>query len=161
MTDTLITDDQLWQLVESIWGTMLCLDVSREDGGDVAPTAGRLAASVEIGGGYQGRVLFLTSERFARRATARLLAVPEGSVSPADIDDAVGELCNILGGGVKSLFPAPSWLSLPNVMHGWQPAAAAARSQVTAGLCFTCEGQPLEVRVLQEPTNAHSGASLL
>jgi chemotaxis protein CheX len=151
MTDTRITGDQLWQLVESIWGTMLSLEVSRDRCDIVTSPAGRLAASVEISGAYQGRVLFLSTEPFGRRATARLLAVPECSVAPADIDDAVGELCNILGGGVKSLFPAPSWLSLPSVKYGWQDPADAARSQMSTELCFTCEGEPLEVFVFEGP----------
>lgn len=155
MTTKLITEDQLREIVESIWDTMLGPVVTRDCSDDTMRESARLTASVQISGTFHGTVLFLATERFARWATALMLAVPENSLAAADVDDAVGELCNILAGGVKSLVPSPSSISLPRVMRDSQCVAYDPCMKMTGQLHFTCEGQPLEVRVLEEATYAH------
>lgn len=150
MTATQITEEQLWELVESIWSTMLNLVVKRESSDTIAPGSRKITASVQISGAFQGTVRFMPNEQFARRATSVMLAAPEISLTTADVDDAIGELCNMLAGGVKNLVPSPSSLSLSNVQRGSQSAFDDLTLQVIAGLRFTCEGQPLEVRVLAE-----------
>src|SRR5687768_2194838 len=114
---TLITDEQLWELVESIWRTMLSAGVSRDHSDHVVHKTSRLTASVDLSGAFHGTVLFLPTEKFARQATAVMLAAPESSLAPADVDDAMGEMCNILSGGIKSLASGPTRLSLPSVVH--------------------------------------------
>jgi chemotaxis protein CheX len=150
MADTLITDEQLWELVESIWSTMLSLEVTRDHGGHVVHDFSRLTARVDLSGAFHGTVLFLPTEKFARQATAVMLAAPECSLTPADVDDAMGEMCNILSGGIKSLAPGPTMISLPSVVRDAQGTACASSAPVIAGIRFTCEGQPLEVQVLEK-----------
>lgn len=148
MISTSIVDEQFWELIETIWSTMLNLPVLRARA--LAHESSGPAASVRLHGAFRGVVQFLPSERFARRATARMLDVPEDSLTSADVDDAMGELCNMLGGGVKSLVPGPTGLSLPSVSRRSRPAPSVQRRQVAAELRFTCEGEPLEVRVLND-----------
>jgi chemotaxis protein CheX len=148
MTTTSITDDQLREIVESIWNAMLG-PLSAGKCGEPARESVRLAASVHIDGAFQGSVSFFATERFARWATAQMLAVPESSLAAEDVDDAVGELCNIVAGGVKSLVPGPSSISLPSVVRGPQWARDDPNTKIAGQLRFTCEGQPLEVRVLE------------
>jgi chemotaxis protein CheX len=151
MTTKLITEDQLQEIVESIWGTMLGAMATPNSLG-IARESTRLTAIVQIGGTFHGAVLFVATERFARWATALMLSVPEHSLAAADIDDAVGELCNILAGGVKSLVPGPSSISLPQVMRDSQCVAYDPHMKMAGQFHFTCEGQPLEVRVMEDAT---------
>ena len=155
MTTKVITEDQLREIVESIWDTMLGPVVTRDCRDDTIHESARLTAGVHIDGGFHGTVLFLATERFARWATALMLAVPENSLVAADVDDAIGELCNIVAGGVKSLVPGPSSLSLPCVLRDSQSVAYDPSMKIAAQLHFTWEGQPLEVRVLEEAIYAH------
>jgi chemotaxis protein CheX len=148
MTTKLITDAQLREIVDSIWDTMLSPLVNC-DRGDAVRESARLTARVQIEGAFQGTVLFLATERFARWATALMLAVPQNSLTASDLDDAVGELCNIVAGGVKSLVPGPSSISLPSVMRGPKCVAHDPNMKMAGRLHFMCEGQPLEVRVLE------------
>ena len=158
MSSTLITDEQLWDLVEPIWSMMLGLAAKRDDSDAGGREVRGLAASVQIDGAFHGTVLFLPTEVFARRAAARMLAVPESSVGADDMDDAIGELCNILGGGVKNLVPAPSSLSLSKVWHG-APDVPDSRIPMAAGLRFACDGEPLELQILEAERYARVSTS--
>src|SRR5688572_27233665 len=105
--------------MESIWTAMLGLPVVPVGDDSSTPPSAGLHAVVQISGAVEGAVHLLTTERFARRATALLLETPESALAAADVDDAVAELCNIVGGGVKSLLPSgPHLLSLPSVTSG-------------------------------------------
>lgn len=148
MTATAIDADQLWEVVDSIWSEMLGLTVSAAGDAAVVQDSAKLTTGIFISGAFRGLVLFLPTEQFARRAAARMLAVPEHALESADVEDAVCELCNMLGGGVKSLLPGPSTLSLPSVMRGSQYSLRVPGAQLAAHSRFQCEGQPLEVRVL-------------
>jgi chemotaxis protein CheX len=79
-----------------------------------------------------------------------MLETPEWSLSQADLKDALAELCNIVGGGVKSILPGPSSLSLPKVSAGPQPPPDP-HLRLAAHVCFACDGHPADVRVLMNP----------
>src|SRR5688572_16659919 len=118
MPANLLLNEQLQELVESAFSAMLSLPVC-----DASPAASEgavplLAASVAIAGTYNGTVLFTCTEQFGRRAASILLGVEPAEVTLSDIHDTVAELSNIFGGGIKSILPGPSNLSLPSVAHG-------------------------------------------
>lgn len=158
---TTISDDQLLELIESIWTTMLGLSVSRAGDDRLDPSDTWATASVRISGAVQGAVVLLTTERFARRATALMLDAQESAVTAAELDDAVAEMCNIIGGGVKSILPGPSSLSLPSVARGPQESINGPHTQIAARLQFLCEGQPLDVRVLTYPAGVMKANKLV
>jgi chemotaxis protein CheX len=69
---------------------------------------------------WSGAVQLETSAEFAAMAARRMFAA-DGSVTEVDLDDALGELTNMIGGNIKSLLPAPSQLSLPMVSESVWP----------------------------------------
>ncbi len=86
-----------------------------------------------------GQVPLLVSLNLARDSaqlvTERMLGGAVGSgVTEDDIDDAMGELANVVGGAVKSLLPDGSRLSLPSVHRtsGPEPAPGPEQGAVTA-----------------------------
>lgn len=138
------------ELVQSVWTSLLGLPVTPESCERVVCDLNRLMGGVQIAGAWNGLVLLLPTEMFVRRAAALLLDVPADRVTLTDMEDVLAELCNILGGGIKSLLPGPSTLALPMVLHGSHYAVRLPRSTLLAGLRFSCEQQPLELRVLQQ-----------
>ena len=98
-----------------------------DDHASFAPTGGAWSAVVTVSGEWQGMVTVELDETAARLLSARMLDLPEDATADGDVADAVGELVNMVGGGIKSLMPGPSALSLPAVAAG----RAAFPSDVT------------------------------
>jgi chemotaxis protein CheX len=157
-SETVVSHEQIFELVEAIWSSMLGLAITTNGGENFVRDAAGLTASVQISGKWNGVILLIPTERFARRATAIMLDKPEASLEMVDILDAVGELCNMIGGGIKSLLPGPSTLSLPTILQGSQYAVRIPKTRMISQLSFACESQPLEIRVLEGmviPINNH------
>jgi chemotaxis protein CheX len=147
MHDTPISREHLAELVDMTWSSLLGLAVIPELAR--ARASADSIARVEISGAFNGGVLLLPTERFARLATAVMLGRPEVSLTPSDMHDALGELCNILGGGIKSLLPSPSSLSLPGIVPQTSEARELLALEPIAQYRFLCEGEPLEIRVVE------------
>lgn len=74
--------------------------------------------NVTVSGAWTGAVLVELPEGMDIALSAAMFALPVEQIGRSEVDDAVGELANMVGGGVKSLMPEPSRLSLPTVVHG-------------------------------------------
>jgi chemotaxis protein CheX len=150
MSPPLISREQLLELVEATWSSMLQLTAvpAGEDHADCDVSG--MTVTLPIYGAFGGVVLFFTNERFARLAASRMLQTPEGLVTVLEMQDAAAELCNILAGGVKSLLPRPSSLALPTVWPVAPHAGLLQGTDVAGQLKFLCEGEPLELRVVKQ-----------
>jgi chemotaxis protein CheX len=145
-----LSREDLMELVRSTFESLLGMSVAAEACDRVICDLNRMMGGVHIAGAWNGLVLLLPTETFMRQAAAAMLDVPPVQVAMADIEDALAELCNVLGGGVKSLLPGPSALALPMVLHGSNYAVRLPRCKLLAGLRFSCQQQPLELRVLEQ-----------
>jgi chemotaxis protein CheX len=110
---------------------------------------GYVVSSVQVAGAWEGTVRLDMNLDMARATTARLLGAEEADVSPEDIQDAVGELANMLGGGVKELMPQPCKLSLPSVAIGDERKAVIGRGRVTTECSFMADSGRLRVTVVE------------
>lgn len=104
-----------------------------------------------------GAVVVRISCALARTITETMFGMDPGEAASADIDDAVGEVANMIGGNVKSLVPGPSLLSLPAVVIG-EPMHFP-RSEECAFSTFLVEDQPFQVSVLRRSSGSDSSAS--
>ena len=84
---------------------------------------------VEIVGPWTGTVV-LTCGRSTAEALSRALLKEHAPpvLEPEDVEDALGELANVVGGNVKAVLPGPSALGLPEV--GSAPAAGSDTCRV-------------------------------
>ena len=92
-----------------------------------APLPARTLSSwVEIAGPWTGVVVLTTGCDTAAELTRALLGphAPE-VLEDEDIDDALGELANVVGGNVKAVLPGPSVLGLPEVGTAPEPGLPA------------------------------------
>ena len=77
---------------------------------------GLAVGAVAISGAWCGWVTLELPLATAARVTAAMLGQGNRELAREDVDDALGELANMIGGNVKSLVPAPSVLGLPVVV---------------------------------------------
>ena len=103
-----------------------------------------LSAWVRITGPWCGAVVVTCGEATAVALTECLLrARPPAVIEPEDVDDALGELANVLGGNVKAALPGPSTLGLPET----GPTPPATRPDDLCRVDAQWRGQSLTITV--------------
>lgn len=146
--------DSVGQIVEMIWTSTLSLPVMAVD-----PTSDELSDAlrdqrsyvgiVQITGGWDGAVAVHCSYELARQAASRFLGVAEADVSVDDLQDALGELTNMIGGNFKALLPDRCMLGLPVVVDGAALRLRLPGNHQVLKCAFVSESQPLTVTVLK------------
>jgi hypothetical protein len=103
-----------------------------------------LSAWVEIVGPWNGAVVLTCGRSTAEELSRCLLAEHAPPVlDREDIEDALGELANVVGGNVKAVLPGPSVLGLPEV--GAAPVAGSPDDTCRVDLLW--RGQSLTITV--------------
>jgi len=111
---------------------------------------------VEIVGPWNGAVVLTTGRSTAEELARCLLAEHAPPVlDDEDVEDALGELANVVGGNVKAVLPGPSVLGLPEVGTAPEPGLPADICRVDLlwrgqSLTITVQGS---ARVLDEQKN--------
>jgi chemotaxis protein CheX len=149
MTATAAIDrETVVEVMVDVWASFLG-DESIIEAFDEPSTDGleRIVASVFVEGPWSGAILVGVSEETGREIAAALLAVPVADVSRADINDALGEVANVVGGNLKTLLPPPSTLSLPIVAAGGQAQVVPAGATPVLRVTLSWAGAPVEVSV--------------
>jgi chemotaxis protein CheX len=72
-----------------------------------------------------------------------------GSLGQGEIEDAWGELANMVAGNVKALLPRPCQLSLPAVVQGLDYHLVVPGTRVFAQSFLECQGEPVLVTLLE------------
>jgi chemotaxis protein CheX len=140
-----VTTEDLGQIVEEVLLTFLP-ELSRANPEDDQPTT--VAAIVHISGTWTGSVVVSCSDDLATRTAGRMLEAEPSSLTAEDISDALGEVANMVGGGVKAMMPEPSMLSLPVVAFGGGRNFVPGTIEVQSAR-WVYQGQPLTVTVLE------------
>jgi chemotaxis protein CheX len=108
-----------------------------------------VSASVSVTGEWNGHVVVECSAKASEQAAAAMLSIEATDVTPGDVADALGEIANVIGGGVKSLLPDPCALSLPHVV------AAAGHQRLWPTVTEVCrldatwQNEPIAVTILE------------
>lgn len=107
-----LTDDALCELIEGVWAPSLDLPVVAGPPGDTATFAH--GATLRLTGSWNGHVGIDATDGFARAVAAVMFDLPAAEVTTEDQRDALGEMANVLGGGVKSFADGEVDLALPD-----------------------------------------------
>ncbi|MBB3086161.1 chemotaxis protein CheX [Geodermatophilus sabuli] len=103
---------------------------------------------VEIVGPWSGTVVLTCDRDTAEELTRALLREhAPAELEPEDVDDALGELANVVGGNVKAVLPGPSFLGLPEV----GPAPRVTSPADTCRVDALWRGRPLTISVQGTP----------
>ncbi len=85
----------------------------------------------------------------ARQAAAIMFGIEPAEISQDQVQDALGELTNILSGQLKALLPEPCRLSLPAVAEEADHAFRKPRDKVLTRLAFTCQDASVRVTIVE------------
>jgi chemotaxis protein CheX len=112
----------------------------------------RVSGSVGFAGDtVTGAVYLHLSAAFANRATAAMLGLPPEEISrEADVNDVVGEVTNMLTGGLKSWLcdvGAPCSVSTPAIIRGTSFAVEPMPNVERARLLFNCGTERVVVEI--------------
>lgn len=119
-------------LVGEVWSTFLGEELRPyeiERPAELPPSL--LSCQVRISGSWNGIVTLTMTEAGATSVARAMFDRRHGELGRRDLDDAVGELGNIVAGNIKSCLPEPSVLSLPSVAATVQPSTGEVRVDVT------------------------------
>ena len=148
MTDTSAPDHELVRAaIEQVWGSMLFTSADTWPDDRPAEFHSGLQAQIELRGHWNGRlVLTCDSDVAAQIAGAMLGCGPEEVLPDEDVNDAVGEVLNVVGGSVKGALEGVSTLGLPGVTACSEPPAP--------GECFVVAWRDAPVYVQVVPDAA-------
>ena len=142
----LVMDDELTGLTSGVWESFLGLPIA-----PCAPTAMPagpvLTTSVSISGGWNGSVSLTLPEPLAVHAAAAMFGMGPDEVATDEVNDAVGELANIIGGNIKGLIEEPCTLSLPVVARGSDYSVSVPGTQLQQEVHLESMGHVMLVAV--------------
>ncbi|MEI8255085.1 MAG: chemotaxis protein CheX [Deltaproteobacteria bacterium] len=144
-----LSDSVLFGIVESIWSSVLGMQVERSSPSEAVAGEGIGTACVHITGPWSGAVTIACPAPLGRRIAAVTFGMEEADVGEAEVTDALGELANIAGGNIKALLPPGCQISLPTVVDGTTYTLTIANSRVVAVLHVRTEDHPLVLRVME------------
>src|SRR5262249_14231507 len=108
-----------------------------------------LTGCIQITGAWNGAVTVDCAGDLARSIAAIMFDVPLEETMPDQVNDALGEMTNIIGGNFKSFLPEPSQLSLPSVAEGTDYFFRIIGSRQLAQFNFSCQGLPFQVTIVE------------
>lgn len=106
------------QIVESIFTSMLDVEVFVVDRAGAVSASQRYTSSVYLEGDWNGAVSFECGPNEACILAGRFLSSPPPPAVDDDVRDVLGELANMIGGNIKSAIGADIRLSVPSVIEG-------------------------------------------
>ena len=136
------------ELVRDIWASVLGLDAAPAPASARADEA-RLTGFVHIQGDWEGTVTVDCSLALATTAAAAMFGMEVDELAKEEIDDALGEITNMTGGGIKSMLPGSCKLSLPTVIEGTGFTINVPGTTLVRDLTYAAAGSWMVVRVLE------------
>ena len=142
---------------------MLGLDLQQSDIPLPPATTGeqRWSGCIALSGDWRGAVTVSCMEPMAKLAAASMFGMDSSEATSAEIQDAIGELANIMGGQTKMVLGGSCALGLPVVIEGESFEATVPHSRPVVTLHFLCEGHPVEVAIVgaDNGSGVHSGGT--
>lgn len=143
-------NDTMLEMMNGIWTSMLGVEVRADENGKTPQSPGRtLTSCVQITGDFEGAVTLDCTEKLARAITGLMFEVDPDGAEPEEIQDAMGEMANMVGGSVKTMIGGDCKLSLPSVTGGGDYKIAIPGSTLKAERRFQSQGEPLVLRILE------------
>jgi CheY-specific phosphatase CheX len=142
--------DEMYQIVSTIWEAAIGLQIRPE-----LPAAGETplrstAACIQITGAWNGAILLDCPVEVAQLAACSMFNTVPEKVNVADMQDAVAELVNMIGGNFKALLPETCYLSLPSVVEGGDYSTRVPGSAIAGRLGINCQGHAMAITVLEK-----------
>jgi CheY-specific phosphatase CheX len=142
--------EEIYQITATIWETAIGLRIEPGSSGSIGNRPRSTAACIQITGAWNGAILLDCPAEVGRLAASIMFSSDPANVTIADLQDAVAELVNMIGGNFKALLPETCFLSLPAVVEGGDYSARVPGSTLLGRVTFTCEGHAMSITVLEK-----------
>ena len=149
--------EEIYQIAATIWETAIGLQIERESSASLGHPHRSTVACIQITGMWNGAVLLDCPVELARLAASIMFSKEPAKVTTADLQDAVAELVNMVGGNFKALLPEKCYLSLPAVVEGGDYSTRIPGSTLFGRATFSCQGHPMSVTIFEK--QAHQSAA--
>jgi chemotaxis protein CheX len=146
-------NEEINELVGDIWGSVLGIPATPADP-SIRKDEERLTGFVHIQGDWEGTVTVDCPLPLATEAAAAMFGMAVDELSKEEIDDALGELTNMTGGGIKSMLEGSCKLSLPTVIEGKGFTVNVPGAALVNDLTYSAGGSWMSVRVLERLDDA-------
>lgn len=143
----LFSEAKVCELIEETWGAVLDEGLSRVPSPPAA-AAGYYSCTIEFGSGWGGLLSLDVSRPLAQSLAAGMFGREADELDAAQISNAVGELANMLAGGINGMLSEPAQLSLPVVQEDLDQVDYRLRHAQCVTLhdvSYACAGEPLRV----------------
>lgn len=147
--ESLLLSRELTPRTLEVWTSMLGLELQPEAQA-VETMAGhrRWSGCIALSGDWRGAVTVSCIDPLARIVTGAMFGMEPADASDAEIQDAIGEMANILGGQTKQVLGDKCVLGLPVVIEGDNFEATVPNSQSVVKLHFSCAGHAVQLSVV-------------
>jgi chemotaxis protein CheX len=141
------------QAVREVFQSMLSMDLALEPAVSLPPDPeGEIIGSVGFIGQTSGVIHLKGGLGLARMLTSRMLGITVQEVDGSEmVNDAIGELSNMVGGFVKSRLCDRGWsctLTIPSIVRGQQLSIEASTHTKRKILGFGCGAHHLLAELL-------------
>lgn len=147
----LVAEHDVAVLIDEIWMTTLGLATQRiEPGQAPLPTSAEtFDGIINITGDWQATVALQIPKVLAAHVAAVMFHLEPGTApTTEDMQDAIGELTNMLGGNIKALLSGECHLSLPAVVEGRGYTVRVPSSHIAERVAFVCQGHQAVVNLM-------------
>jgi chemotaxis protein CheX len=148
--DGILLSRELTPRTIQVWSSMLGLALEGSDEPVPIGSTGhrRWSGCIALSGEWRGAVTVSCIEPLARVVTGAMFGIEPAEATEAEIQDAIGELANIIGGQTKQVLGDRCMLGLPVVIEGDNFQSTVPGSHAVVKLPFRCEGHTVEVAVV-------------
>jgi CheY-specific phosphatase CheX len=147
--DATVLIEALTPRSQEIWNSMLGLALEPAHSSlPTTPGQQRWTGCIALSGDWRGAVTVSCMEPMAKLAAASMFGMDVSEAAAAEIQDAIGEVANMIGGQTKTVLGGTCALGLPVVIEGEAFEATVPHSHTVAQLHFLCEGHPVDVTIV-------------
>ncbi len=143
---------ELEQIVESVFSSMMGLEVISTEGACPARSGG-LTAAVYLTGTWNGAILAHCFPPAVCRLAGRFLGTPPPDCVDDDVRDVLGEIANMIAGNLKCTMMNGIKLSIPSVVDGCDYSLRLCSGRPVSDLAFETEDGPFWLTLVEGPAD--------
>jgi chemotaxis protein CheX len=151
-----VTSEDIASIVSSVFEATFALAIEQVPP-EAVPVASMSSSLVGISGGWDGAVIIDCSPGVSVSLAAIMFGLPVNEVGRDHVEDALGELANMIGGNFKALLESSCSLSLPTVVEGRDFRVRVPGATIVRELHFAVDGGHLRVFVAERGGGTAAG----
>lgn len=147
-------ENEIKEYAEFAWST-LDFKITPSSGQLNEDLGNSISANIQISGQWQGIIALMIEHDLAQQLAVKMFSIEKGQVTDREINDALLEMINIIGGNLKSLLPQPNQLALPMIELKGNRVQFPFTEKLSE-IVFDCLGGKFMVSIHKVKDNNHS-----